>query len=183
MNQVLSFTKPITLPATYKPSTVYFLPSVRPGLMDVYMSSIDGTTAIRTFNYNDVLSMLAGYATLNTAGNVIQNALTATSLKTPVTISLTGDVVGSVSFNGSANVSIATTLIPVVNGAINPVNTYNTSGQLIRVDYQNLSYKLLTYNTSGKLIQVRKYLPSNILKNTTTITYNTNGSIANVVTV
>jgi hypothetical protein len=183
MNQILSFTKSIALPAVYKPSTVYFIPSLKPGLMDVYMSSIDGSTVIRTFNSNDVLGMLSGYATLNPAGNVIQNALTASALKIPITISLTGDVTGSVLFNGTSNVSIATTLLPVTNKAINPVNTYNTLGQLVRVDYKNLSYKTLGYNTSGKLTQVINYLVGNVLKNTTTISYNANGTIANVVTV
>lgn len=50
----------------------------------------------------------------DTAGKLIisrdSNSPTATRLQTPRTISLTGAVTGSVSFNGSANVSIATTL-------------------------------------------------------------------------
>ena len=43
-------------------------------------------------------------------GNLIGNASTATKLQNPRTITITGDVTGSVSFDGSANVSITTTV-------------------------------------------------------------------------
>lgn len=43
-------------------------------------------------------------------GNLNGNATTATTLRTPRTISLTGRVTGSASFNGGANASIATTI-------------------------------------------------------------------------
>jgi hypothetical protein len=45
-------------------------------------------------------------------GNLTGNADTATTLQTPRTISLSGDVSGSVSFNGSANVDITATVQP-----------------------------------------------------------------------
>ena len=48
----------------------------------------------------------------NVTGNLTGNAGTATTLQTPRTISLSGDVSGSVSFNGSANVDIAATVQP-----------------------------------------------------------------------
>lgn len=54
----------------------------------------------------------ANYAT--TAGSTAGNAQTADALSTARTISLTGDVSGSASFDGSSNVNIATT----VNNAI-----------------------------------------------------------------
>lgn len=46
------------------------------------------------------------------ANNFVGNASTASALQTARTISLTGDVVGSVSFSGSGNVSIDTTIQP-----------------------------------------------------------------------
>ena len=42
------------------------------------------------------------------------NASTASALETARTIALTGDVTGSVSFDGSGNVSIATTILQAV---------------------------------------------------------------------
>jgi hypothetical protein len=52
----------------------------------------------------------AGTITANLTGNVTGNASTATALETSRTIELIGDVTGSVSFNGTANVQISTTL-------------------------------------------------------------------------
>jgi hypothetical protein len=46
----------------------------------------------------------------NVEGNLTGTADSANTLSTPRTISLSGDVVGSVSFDGSANVSISTTI-------------------------------------------------------------------------
>lgn len=48
----------------------------------------------------------------NVTGNLTGNASTAAALQTPRTISLAGDVVGSVSFDGSANASITTAVQP-----------------------------------------------------------------------
>jgi hypothetical protein len=48
----------------------------------------------------------------NFYGSLNGNASTASALQTARTISLTGDVVGEVSFNGTANVSIAATIQP-----------------------------------------------------------------------
>ena len=48
----------------------------------------------------------------NVTGNVTGNASTATALQNPRTISLSGDVSGSVSFDGTANASITTTVQP-----------------------------------------------------------------------
>jgi len=47
--------------------------------------------------------------TATTAGSCTGNSATATALQTPRTIALTGSVTGSASFDGSANISIATT--------------------------------------------------------------------------
>ena len=52
----------------------------------------------------------AGTITADLVGDVTGNADTATALETARTIALTGDVTGSVSFDGTANVQISTTL-------------------------------------------------------------------------
>jgi len=52
----------------------------------------------------------AGTITADLVGDVTGNADTATALETARTIELTGDVTGSVSFDGTANVQISTTL-------------------------------------------------------------------------
>lgn len=52
----------------------------------------------------------AGTITANLVGDVTGNASTASALETARTIELTGDITGSVSFDGSADVQLATTL-------------------------------------------------------------------------
>lgn len=52
----------------------------------------------------------AGEITADLVGNVTGNADTATALETARTIELTGDVTGSVSFDGTANVQISATI-------------------------------------------------------------------------
>ena len=52
----------------------------------------------------------AGTITADLVGDVTGNASTASALETARTIELTGDITGSVSFDGSANVQLATTL-------------------------------------------------------------------------
>ncbi len=52
----------------------------------------------------------AGIITADLVGDVTGNADTATALETTRTIELTGDVTGSVSFDGTSNVQISTTL-------------------------------------------------------------------------
>lgn len=71
-------------------------------------SEISGTTTIYspTLNANNIVA--SGTIT----GNLNGNATTASALQTARTIALTGDVAGSVSFDGSANVSITTTIQP-----------------------------------------------------------------------
>lgn len=68
--------------------------------------------------------------------NVHGNSATATKLQTARTIALSGDVTGSASFNGSANVTITTNLanVAVLTGTI-PANTGNNSYSSIEVNY------------------------------------------------
>jgi len=68
-------------------------------------------TASNTFTGNltgDVTGNLTGNVTGNVTGDLTGNADSADTLSTARTISLSGDVVGSVSFDGSANVDIDT---------------------------------------------------------------------------
>ena len=69
-------------------------------------------------------------AGVNIAGNqdTSGNAATATKLANARTISLTGGVTGSVSFDGSANATIATTVTGL--GAANGIATLDSSGQV-----------------------------------------------------
>ena len=71
---------------------------------------------------NSVLSV--GTLNQSTTGN----AATATKLQTARTISLTGNVTGSVSFDGSANASISTAIIGL--GVANGIATLDSSGQV-----------------------------------------------------
>ena len=72
------------------------------------------TVGSETFVAGTVEANVTGNVTGNSAGThtgaVVGNASTATTLATARTISLAGDVSGSVSFNGSADVSITATI-------------------------------------------------------------------------
>ena len=70
-----------------------------------------------TSTFNDDVQVNAdltvtGVITGNITGNMTGNAASATKLETARTISLSGDVVGSVSFDGTQNVDITTTVQP-----------------------------------------------------------------------
>jgi len=81
-----------------------------------YIVNLIGGTATSANEANKVVkrdangNFAAGTVTANLVGNVDGNADTATTLETARTISLTGDVTGSVSFDGSQNVSITATV-------------------------------------------------------------------------
>ena len=83
----------------------------------VSATAVDETNLITQYNgtNNVVLKLpqgLSGFARINSTefvGSLLGNADTATKLKTPRTIALTGAVTGSGSFDGSGNLSIATT--------------------------------------------------------------------------
>ena len=69
------------------------------------VTSVAGKTGAVTLVKGDV-----GLGSVDNTADSAKNVLSATKLTTARTISLTGDVTGSVSFDGSANVSIATTV-------------------------------------------------------------------------
>jgi len=73
-------------------------------------STTIGTTAIALGASSLTLAGLTSVAATTFTGALTGNATTATTLKTARTISLAGDVTGSVSFNGGANVSITATV-------------------------------------------------------------------------
>lgn len=81
-----------------------------------YIVNLIGGTATSTNEANKVVKrdangdFAAGTVTADLVGNVTGNADTATTLETSRTIQLTGDVTGQVSFNGSQDVQISTTL-------------------------------------------------------------------------
>jgi hypothetical protein len=81
-----------------------------------YIVNLIGGTATSANEGNKVVKrdangdFAAGTITADLVGDVTGNADTATALETSRTIELTGDVTGSVSFNGTANVQISTTL-------------------------------------------------------------------------
>jgi hypothetical protein len=81
-----------------------------------YIVNLIGGTATSENQANKVVkrdvngNFAAGTVTADLIGDVTGNADTATTLETSRTIELTGDVTGSVSFNGSQNVQISTTL-------------------------------------------------------------------------
>ena len=79
--------------------------------VDSLQTALDGKAASsHTHAGTDVTSAVANATNATTAGSCSGNAATATKLATARTISLTGDVTGSASFNGSADVSITATV-------------------------------------------------------------------------
>lgn len=63
-----------------------------------------------SLKYRNIYGNLVGNVTGTVTGGITGNAATATKLATARTISLTGNASGSASFDGSANINIATTV-------------------------------------------------------------------------
>ncbi len=79
-----------------------------------FVNSSELTTALNTTVKLTGNQTIAGVKTFssNIVGNITGNAGTATKLATPRTITLSGDVSGSASVDGSANVTITTSVQP-----------------------------------------------------------------------
>lgn len=78
-----------------------------------FVSGTSGQQAVKIDHTSTPLTYLPSSNTLtatNFAGALTGNASTATALATARNIALTGDVTGTVSFDGTANVSISTTI-------------------------------------------------------------------------
>lgn len=78
-------------------------------------SQLDGSVTIGTTTEDSNLTIfgklsVGGVDIVNTSGTLLVNAPSATKLATSRTISLSGDVSGSVSFNGTSAVNIVTTI-------------------------------------------------------------------------
>lgn len=90
-------------------------------------SAEDGTaTAANTISAQVLKEAIQYHAP--TVTNIVGNAETASKLQTSRTISLTGGVTGSVSFDGSAHAPIATTITGL--GLANGIATLDSSGQV-----------------------------------------------------
>ena len=95
-------------------------------------TSVSGTVQLN----NTLTSTATTHALTAAQGKVLndnklaktENAVSASKLQTSRTISLTGGITGSVSFDGSANATIATTVTGL--GAANGIATLDSSGQV-----------------------------------------------------
>jgi hypothetical protein len=109
-------------------------------IVDTYLASIttagkvanSATTATNLNSGNAIVSRdgSGDFAARNVTAALIGNASTATILETARTISLTGDLTGSASFDGSANVTINTSA--TFTGTTNL--SYNTSSRTVISD-------------------------------------------------
>ena len=79
---------------------------------NVVNSSLTSVGTLTKLDVGNVNSTGIVTASGGFSGNLTGNASTASALQTARTIALSGDVVGQVSFDGSANVSIAATIQP-----------------------------------------------------------------------
>jgi hypothetical protein len=94
------------------------------------LDGLDSTAFVRTTT-NQTIGGTKTFSSL-IGGSIDGNAVTATRLQTSRNIAVSGDVTGSASFNGSANISIATTL------AADSVDSSNISnGSIVNVDVNN----------------------------------------------
>jgi phage-related tail fiber protein len=139
-----------SLPAD--PSTLYFVKSGDPGLLEIYVSNNDGTELRHVLNKGEVAAMVAA-----------ANSSTATKLATARNIDLTGDASGSTSFDGSANVEIAVTL----------ADTGVTAGQYTKVTVDS---KGRVTAGDGLLVSDIPALPGS--KITSDLSVNTSGNAA-----
>ena len=137
------------------------------GLMFDYVdkASNQSITGIKTFS-NGIISNVTG----NVTGTVSGNSGTATKLATARTITLAGDVTGSVSFDGSANASITTT---VGNDSHNHSIAYVTGLQTA------LDGKL---STSGNAVSATYATSAGNATTAQTATYATNANNATTAT-
>jgi hypothetical protein len=81
-----------------------------------------GTTDTQTLSNKTITGTFTGPIIGNVTGNVTGNADTATQLATPRDIALSGDVTGSTTFSGTANVTITAAIGSevIVNADVNP---------------------------------------------------------------
>lgn len=135
------------------PSTLYFVKSGEAGLVEIYISSNDGSELRHVLKKDEIASLVSA-----------ANTATASKLATARNIDLTGDASGSTSFDGSANVQIAVTL----------ADTGVTAGQ-----YTKLTVDAKGRVTAGDGLAASDIPSLDASKLTTgTLTLNTDGNAA-----
>ena len=115
-----------------------------------------------------VLQTVSGGVQASTfTGSLSGNAATATRFQTARNITLTGDVTGSVSFNGASNVSISTTVASAANATTSSKGIAQYSSTNFSVSSGTVSIKndgiaranlkdevqLIIYNSAGTAVK------------------------------
>ena len=136
---------------------------------DKWQLTNDGTNFYDILNSSGIVGDLTGNVTGNLTGNstgthtgaVVGNADTATKLSNARTISLTGPVTGSVSFDGTSNVSITTLLtaessgitslsdVTITSVASGDLLKYNGTAWVNAAGYATLASPTFTGTVSG----------------------------------
>ena len=137
--------------------------------VDKWQLTNDGTNFYDILNSSGITGDLTGNVTGNLTGNsagthtgaVVGNADTATKLLNARTISLTGPVTGSVSFDGTSNVSITTLLtaessgiaslsdVTITSAASGDLLKYNGTAWVNAAGYATLASPTFTGTVSG----------------------------------
>ena len=132
----------------YSVGTTTFIDSAR-NLSNIGTISAAGSISVTGYNsvnaYSGAFTYITGALTGDVVGNVTGNSSTATKWATPRTITLGGDLTGSVSIDGSANVTLSGQVVNdshnhdhsdgnfTINGGL------TVSGNLARGTYESLS--------------------------------------------
>lgn len=163
---VLSIRKVETIPGVgfREPNCLYIQKINTNNKAKLWITSEDPDIIFSTFDSVDISEIFGillglqkgqalGLASLNEDSKIIQVALNADKLSSAVNINLTGDVTGTASFDGSANININTTIFKEEN----PVFSYTGTGsnkKLSTITYESGNTKTLFYNLSDVLTRV-----------------------------
>lgn len=87
MANQLRFSKVASLPATLAPSTVYMIPSATTGIMEMYVSTLDGASSYRMLTMNDVTALINTVTASDVISEYTSYAnLTASTVKSGIAI-------------------------------------------------------------------------------------------------
>ena len=106
-------------------------------------ASASGLGGIKVGSGLDISNSVLSVSTLNQ--NTTGNAATASKLQTARTISLTGEVTGSISFDGSDNASISTAITGL--GVANGIATLDSNGQVPSTQLPSFVGDVLEYSS------------------------------------
>lgn len=147
------------------------------------VSSVAGKTGVIILNKNDV-----GLGNVDNTTDVSKNVLSATKLTTARNIALTGDVTGTVSFNGSTNVSITTTVVNdshehTFNNLLSKPTTLGGYGitdatPVSHIGSNGTSHAVVTTSTNGFMSSTDKSKLDGIAVGATKYTHPTSGVTA-----